>query len=228
MVWNNTTRNNKYIEELYNGLFDESFEEVCDNLFQSINELLFAGLPQYLSQQINDSIIYVEKSINTKAILNKTDEILSVIKLFNNQYESINHAKDEIANFIKYGTKYILQKSVLKDYDYYPDFVIIKRDTELTIIHYSIKKMISCNNKASYKIQFKNDALPFILSGIIRDNFLHGTIETKEELANGETITSLEECLFNHWGFRSDIKINDNNKKYHVSKINAEVNKLVS
>lgn len=229
LVWNNSTGNNKYIEELYEHLFDESFEEVCNNFYKSVSELLFSDIPQFLSQQINESIIYEEESLNTKAILNKTDTALGLIRLLSNHDNLKSYCEnDAVAEFINYGTKYILQKSVLKDYDYYPDFVIVKRDTELTVIHYSIKKITNSNNKSSYKIIFKNDSLPFELSGIIRDNFLQGNVKVNESFEEGETIASLEENLFNHWGFRSALMINNENKNYHLSKINTEVNKLIS
>ena len=229
LVWNNSEDNNKYIEELYESLFDESFEEVCNNLFRSVNDLLFSEISQFLSQQISESLIYIEESQNVQAILNKTDSVLKIIKLLNDQdkLKNYNH-NEEVTNFIKYGTKYILQKSVLKEYDYYPDFVLVKRDTQLTVIHYSIKKIINNSNNTSYKIVFKNDSLPFTLSGIIRDNFLHGNLKINEALAEGETITSLEESLFNHWGFRSAITVNNEDNNYHMSKINSEVNKLIS
>ena len=121
-----------------------------------------------------------------------------------------------------------MQKSVLKDYDYYPDFILLKKDGQQVLIHYSIKKIINFNNNARYKIIFKNDKLPFELSGIIRDNFLHGNIEVKDEPTVHENISTLEENLFNHWGFRSSISLNKNSKNYHIAKINTEVNKLVS
>ena len=100
---------------------------------------------------------------------------------------------------------------------------------ELTIIHYSIKKLYDSNNLNSYKILFKHEALPFQLSGIIRDKFLVGNIEIDEELVASEEIDSLNESLFNRWGFRSEISKNDGKKsEFYTSKINVKVNKLVS
>jgi hypothetical protein len=229
LIWNYTSENQKNIEELYETLFDESFEEVCDKFYNSVKELMFSQLPQYLIQKIKATLVYNQESNSSKAILNKSEAVLDIIKLFNSDEDgySISH-EINTTQFIKYGTKYILQKSVLKDYDYYPDFIILKREDREFLIHYSIKKVISFNKSARYKIIFKNESLPFELKGIIRDNFLHGNIEVKEEIAQSETISSLEENLFNHWGFRSSISLNSNSKDYHITKINSEVNRLVS
>jgi len=230
LVWSNTDKNKNFIEELYDDLFNETFESVCDNLFESTNELLFSNLPQYLSQNIRDSLIYNEEVLNTEALNSKVDQIYNVIKQLNdgtNDCASIN--KKNIERFVTYGSKYILQKAVLKDYDYYPDFVIINRNSELSIIHYSIKKIYSNNNQKSYKILFKHDTIPFKLSGIIREKFIVGNIEINEELVDSDEINSLEECLFDHWGFRSDLTKNSSKKnKFITSKIKLEVNKLVS
>lgn len=227
LVWNNNSETKKYIEELYESLFDESFEEVCEKFYSAVNELMFSQLPQYVIQKINATLVHNEASQSSLAILDKSEAVLEIIKLFNSD-KGASSVEKNTSQFIKYGTKYILQKSVLKEYDYYPDFIILKSEGRELLIHYSIKKVISFNNSARYKIIFKNDALPFELTGIIRDNFLHGNIEVKEEVALSETISSLEENLFNHWGFRSSIKLNSNSKDYHLTKINNEVNRLVS
>jgi hypothetical protein len=227
LVWNNNSETKKYIEELYESLFDESFEEVCKKFYSAVNELMFSQLPQYLIQKINTTLVHNEASQSSIAILDKSEAVLEIIKLFNND-KGASRVDKNTSQFIRYGTKYILQKSVLKEYDYYPDFIILKSEGRELLIHYSIKKVISFNNSARYKIIFKNDALPFELTGIIRDNFLHGNIEVKEEVALSETISSLEENLFNHWGFRSSIRLNSNSKDYHLTKINSEVNRLVS
>jgi hypothetical protein len=230
LVWSNQDKSRHYIEDLYDKLFDESFEEVCDGLFNAVNELLFSNIPQYLSQQIRNTLIYNEEEINTTSLINKTDPVFNLIKQLNNHKNDVaNNKSNEIATFINYGTKYILQKSVFKEYDYYPDFVIVNREAELTIIHYSIKKMYESNNLNSYKIHFKHEALPFQLTGFLRDKFLVGDMSIAEVQVDNEEINSLEESLFNRWGFRSDIRKNvDRENEFYTSKINVKVNKLVS
>jgi len=230
LVWNNNNKNKNFIEDLYDNLFDETFEEVCKNIFSSVNELLFGNLPQFISQQVRDRLIYSNDKKNNEVILDKIDSFIDLIRIMN-QYENStkNNSTKIINNFINYGTKYILQKSVLKDYDYFPDFIITKKETELTIIHYSIKKIHNTNNQISYKIEFKNDALPFNLSGLIRDNFLFGEMEIEKELVDNDEINSFQEDLFNKWGFRSQIKLNDEeSEKKIIPKLNIEINKLVS
>lgn len=230
LVWNNSDKSRNFIQELYDELFNETFESVCDSLFNSVNELLFSNIPQYLCQNIRDSLIYNEDNLNTDSLTSKADQIYNLIKQLNKVKDTCSSIEEKsIADFINYGAKYILQKYVLKDYDYYPDFVIANKKSELTVIHYSIKTVYNSQNIKSYKILFKHDDIPFKLSGIFRDKFLVGNIETNEELANSDEINSLEECLFDHWGFRSDLTTNNSKtNNFHTSKINVEVNKLVS
>ena len=218
------------IKDLYDRLFDESFEYVCEQLYQSINGLLFSGLPQYLIQEIADSLIYEEKNKNPQTLLNKSEQIYQLIKSFNeNLNVNKNYIENEIDNFTHFGSKYILQKSVLKDYDYYPDFAIAKRDSELILILYNIKKTINEKEEKLYKIVFKNELLPFNLQGIIRENFFDAEIKTSEIDNTRKEVNAFRENLFTRWGFRSEVRINNStNEEYFISKINSEVNKLIS
>lgn len=143
LIWNNNDKQKIFIKDLYENLFDEPFEQVCENLFDSLKELLFTDMPNYLNQQISNSIIYNQKNDNSKFMANMPESILGLIKTLND-YKSKNKTFEttEIDNFIFHGTKYILQKSVLKEYDFYPDFVVVKNGSELNIINYSIKKCL--------------------------------------------------------------------------------------
>jgi hypothetical protein len=229
LVWNNNNKSKQFIDELYSNLFDESFETVSENLLDYMNSLLFASLPQYLNQQISESLIYDEEKSSVKALLDKSQSLYEIIKLLNEVSKSKSFTNSSvISNFIYYATKYILQKSVLKDYDYYPDFVIIKRNAELTIVHFTIKKIYNVNNQVSYKVVFTHDSLPFDLQGIIRNNFLIGDINAPEIMNDKSEIISLQDRLKN-WGIYSDLKINDKSKnKYKISKLNKELNELIS
>lgn len=230
LVWKNNEADKDFIEDLYHNLFNEPFAEVCENLFNCVNDLLFANIPQYLSHQIRDTLIYSNDKLNNQSLLNKIDAIITLIKILNEYNDSTNNRFSKIINnFVTYGTKYVLQKSVLKDYDYFPDFVITKKETELTIIHYSIKRIFNSNKNISYKIQFEHNELPFKLSGIIRDKFLLGQIELDEKLSIDSELNSFQEDLFNNWGFRSDIKLNDKDSQNQIiTHLNTEINKLVS
>ncbi len=230
LVWNNNDKNKQFIDELYSDLFNETFKEVSENLFKAINELLFSNLPQYITHQIGEKLIYNRKDENTKSLVDKSKGLYEIIKLLN-EYQNSNANADTaiILEYILYSTKYILQKSVLKDYDYYPDFVIVKKDNELEIIHYSVKKLFNTNNKVSYKVIFSSDSLPFELKGIIRNNFFAGDIDLPENLVEKEEIISIEDRLRGNWEINADVKVNSkvkNNSK--ASKLNVELNKLIS
>ncbi len=83
LVWNNNSETKKYIEELYESLFDESFEEVCEKFYSAVNELMFSQLPQYVIQKINATLVHNEDSQSSIAILDKSEAVLEIIKLFN-------------------------------------------------------------------------------------------------------------------------------------------------
>ena len=229
LIWSKSNISRAMISDLYENLFNESFEEVCSNLFKTIKLLQFSELPQYIVQKINNKLIYDPAGDNTGPLLNKIEPISELIKQFSNNTKYGSSIEKEIDEFIQYGTKYILQKSVLKDYDFLPDFVAVKRESEIMLVQYSIKKVINIKNQTVHKIIFKNDNLPFQLKGIIRNGFLEGQLDISDQLKEEESKNTLERNLFNHWGFRSEIKSEKRtNDEYYVSKINTTVNKLIS
>ena len=105
----------------------------------------------------------------------------------------------------------------------------ITDNDKLSLIQYSIKKILNHRNQATYKIIFAHEELPFKLSGFIRDNLVIGDIEVDEKVVDADKLSSLEEGLFNRWGFRSELSVNSNDTKdFYVSKISNDLNKLVS
>ncbi len=230
LVWNNNDKHKQFIDELYSDLFNETFKEVSEGLYKAINELLFSNLPQFIIHQISEKLIYDKKNENIKSLVDKSKELYEIIKLLND-YQKSNISLDNsvISDYIFYSTKYILQKSVLKEYDYFPDFVLVKKDSELEIIHYSVKKLFNTNDNLSYKVIFSSDSLPFELKGIIRNNFFAGEIDVPENLVEKEEIISIEDRLRGNWEINSDVKVNSKVKNiFKASKLNAELNKLIS
>jgi hypothetical protein len=229
LIWSSSNVSKAMISDLYENLFNEPFEEVCSNLFESIKLLQFSELPQFIVQKINNELIYDPDTNNSGSLLNKIEPISELIKHFSNDTQYRGSIEKDINGFIQYGTKYILQKSVLKDYDFLPDFIAVKRESEIILVLYSIKKVVSVKNQTVYKIYFKNDNLPFQLKGIIRNNFLEGQLDISDQLKEEESKNTLEKNLFSHWGFRSEIKTDKRKTdEYYVSKINTAVNKLIS
>ncbi len=230
LVWNNNDKHKQFIDELYSDLFNETFKEVSECLYKAINELLFSNLPQFIIHQISEKLIYDKKNENIKSLVDKSKELYEIIKLLND-YQKSNISLDNsvISDYIFYSTKYILQKSVLKEYDYFPDFVLVKKDSELEIIHYSVKKLFNTNDNLSYKVIFSSDSLPFELKGIIRNNFFAGEIDVPENLVEKEEIISIEDRLRGNWEINSEVKVNSKVKNiFKASKLNAELNKLIS
>lgn len=230
LVWNNHDKNKSFIEDLYLNLFDETFETICEKLFNTINELLFSNLPQYIVHKIRNSLIYSQNSINLNALLDKSKALLQIVKLINENNDSLKNYNNNLhLDFIRYTAKYALQKSVFQDFDYSPDFIMIQKDTEATMAHYNIKKVYSNNNTLLYKIIFKHRDLPFKLSGIIREKNLIGEIEIKNDEIFEKEIRAFEKNLFNKWGFRADLKMTqDDYDEILIPKLNVEINKLVS
>lgn len=228
LVWSNQKRKRILIEDLYEKLFDEKFESICEKLFESINELLFIDIAQYIRQFITSNLVYDPEKNNTNVIGNKTKSIIKLVQLLNNNsFQSCNNPI--VDDFIFNASKYILQKSVLKDYDFFPDFIIVMHNNVLTFIQYSIKKILNSDNQLSYKILFKHNKLPFSLTGIIRNNLIVGNLNTSDDLIDNPEIKSFQNILRKNWGFNSDIKINENDEReFVVSRFNTSLNKLVS
>ncbi|PID62456.1 MAG: hypothetical protein CR986_01425 [Ignavibacteriae bacterium] len=229
LIWHLDKGNKNYIEDLHYNLFDESFEDVCKNLFHGTIELLYSNLPQYITQKIRDSLLFNERENNTKTLIDKSKAIIELIVLLNKYSKAATFSSSSsLKDFIKYGTKYIFQKSILKEYDYYPDFVIIEREDNNELIQYQIKKIYNNSDNPTYKIKFSNERIPFKISGTLKENLLIGNIEVDNCLIDEKDMSRLKEKLQENWQLNSDIKLNeDYDKSFNIKGKKLEVNKLI-
>ena len=229
LVWEYSKDGSSFISNLYEDLFNETFDEVCEKLFSITKKVLFTDIAPFILHQLNADLIYSEEENNSHAIINKNKSVLSIIKSINEAYP--RSKSDMLETFIKYGSSYILQKSVLKEYDYYPDFVIVRHGGELTLVKYNIKKTHSKNDVPIYKLSFKHENLPFELTGIIRDRFLVGNISLEENKVEeySEEIDSFEDLLQSKENISSDVKINSkSNEVLELGMYKKGLNKLIS
>lgn len=227
LVWKYSENDSYTIYELYENLFSLSFNMVCKNLFNEIKEILLTQEDNYLLNEINLNLIYDEKQINTKVFQSKNEIIINLIKYLS---ESKNSSKN-IENFIKYSTMYIMQKSVLKDYDYHPDFVIIKKRGELSLIKYNAKKMYLTNGMPAYKLEYEVDNLPIKLNAYMRNNFLIGNIDAinNDSKTIQKEIETLKENLSTKWQINSEINMSEEDIYLtENSRHKSGINKLVS
>ncbi len=226
LVWDNNRNNFLSIHNLFEDLFDETFDTVCAKLFTTVKELLFTDISPIILHQFNTDLIFSEEINNTQAIANKSQILLKIIKSISETYETSRSTLLE--DFIKLSSIYILQKSILKEYDYYPDFVIVRYNNKLDIVKYNIKKTYSINDVPVYKLQFRHEELPFELTGIIRNGFLLGNIEMEED---DNTQFSAEIKSFNK-SIKDKINIgsslNINSSKTNVDGYRSGLNKLIS
>ncbi len=226
LVWDNNRNNFLSIHNLFEDLFDETFDTVCAKLFTTVKELLFTDISPIIIHQFNTDLIFSEEINNTQAIANKSQILLKIIKSISETYETSRSTLLE--DFIKLSSIYILQKSILKEYDYYPDFVIVRYNNKLDIVKYNIKKTYSINDVPVYKLQFRHEELPFELTGIIRNGFLLGNIEMEED---DNTQFSAEIKSFNK-SIKDKINIgsslNINSSKTNVDGYRSGLNKLIS
>lgn len=226
LVWGNNQNNYLLIQNLFEDLFDESFDTICAKLFSTIEKILFENISPIILHQINSDLIFNEEDNNTQVITNKSENLLKIIKSIGEIYKSSR--SDLLNDFIKHASTYILQKSVLKDYDYYPDFVIARYNDKLNLIKFNIKKTFSIENQPVYKLQFKNENLPFELTGIIRNGYLFGNIETEDtsydQLSNeiDEFKKSLEDKI------KVSSSLNINSSKTNLDEYKHGINKLIS
>lgn len=89
--------------------------------------------------------------------------------------------------------------------------------------------MFDVNDNVSYKVLFNHSKLPFKLTGYLRDNFMVGDMETDNIIIDQSSLDDLQKRL-NQWGLNSDIKVKNssNDGSVILTKINKQINKLVS
>ncbi|MCB9248038.1 MAG: hypothetical protein H6613_05600 [Ignavibacteriales bacterium] len=227
LVWKYSENDSYTIYELYENLFSLSFNMVCKNLFNEIKEILLTQEDNYLLNEINLNLIYDEKQINTKVFQSKNEIIINLVKYLSETKISSKN----IENFIKYSTMYIMQKSVLKDYDYHPDFVIIKKRGELSLIKYNAKKMYLTNGMPAYKLEYEVDNLPIKLNAYMRNNFLIGNIDAinNDSKTIQKEVETLKENLSTKWQINSEINMSEEDIYLtENSRHKSGINKLVS
>ncbi len=228
ILWSERGSSTKLAEELFENLFNEPFELVIKHLFEATKEIVYAKIPSFIMQQINETI-YDESIDNTVALNGKKEIIIEVIKSLNKNLTVNKNVEDRniIEEYIEYGTKYILQKSALQNFDYYPDFVIAKNENDLLLIMLEIKKYYSNNGEAFYNIIFKHNAIPVELKGIVRNQFLSSNIivniENKEAVA--EQVINFQKELKNTWEINSHITLNETkNSKLINTQLESGIN----
>jgi hypothetical protein len=227
LIWKFSEREVYSISDLYENLFSLSFTTVCKNIFKNVKELLLSNEDNYLLNEVNSNLIYDEKRENIKALQSKSDDLFRIIK-----YLNARTSNNVIINeFIKFSSIYILQKSVFKDYDYYPDFAIVKKKNGLAFIKYNIKKMYLSNGAPSYTVDYEHEEIPIKVKGFFRNNFLSGNIDsaaTKNDVLQNE-IKQMKNTLKNKWEINSDIKISEEHISITENTIHQKgINKLVS
>ncbi len=228
LVWHYKEEEFISLKDLFENLFVNPFSDVVDNIFRTLKEILFAEEDNYLQSQLNSKLIFNENSDYSHAIGKQTEIIYGLIKYLNETKVKNNSIRYD---FIKYSTIYILQKSVFKDFDFFPDFLVIRRNNSLSLIKYSFKRMYLSKDKPSYKLEFENKDLPIKLKGFLRNNFLMGAMEN-EVVENISLINELDRFknrLSNSWQINSDITINSIEEHFAKSKLHKQgFNKLVS
>ncbi|MBK7104421.1 MAG: hypothetical protein IPH62_03965 [Ignavibacteriae bacterium] len=227
LIWKYSEKDIPLILDLYENLFAISFSTTCKYLFNSIKNLMLNQEDVYLLNEVNTNLIYDVKRENTNSLQNKSEVLLKLIKYFNDA----EFSSKEVDEFIKFSSIYILQKSVFKDYDYYPDFVIVKRGSGFSFIKYNIKKLFLSNGMPSYKLEFEHGEIPAKIKGFLRNNFLVGSIDI-ENYENNLLLQEIDEFkkeINEKWQINVELNITEDQiysaeKSFHKNGIN----KLVS
>ncbi|MEE9429546.1 MAG: hypothetical protein V3V16_00800 [Melioribacteraceae bacterium] len=212
ILWDEKGNSTNFIEELFENILSEPFENVCKQLFEITNEIIFAKIPSFIIQQINKTV-YDSSTDNVDALYNKKEIITKAVISLNNYLtnETLIGNRDVVEKYVEYGTKYILQKTILQQYNCYPEFVIAKNENELILIMLEIKKYYSNSGEAFYNIVFKQNAIPLELKGIVRNKFLSGNIIIDDEKLDVELIRKFQQDLKQNWDINSHISFNQNN-----------------
>ncbi|MFZ1292269.1 MAG: hypothetical protein WAR79_19395 [Melioribacteraceae bacterium] len=227
LIWKYSEKDIPLILDLYENLFSISFSSTCKYLFNSIKNLLLNQEDVYLLNEVNANLIYDTKRENTIALQNKSEILFNLIKYLNDG----DYSSKEVDEFIKFSSIYILQKSVFKDYDYYPDFVVIKRGNGFSFIKYNFKKLYLSNGMPSYKLEFEHGEIPAKIKGFLRNNFLIGSIDI-ENYENNLLLKEIDELkndINKRWQINMELNITED-QIYSAEKSFQKngINKLVS
>jgi len=226
ILWGEKENSIKLAEELFGNITKEPFEDICKQLFEVTSEIIFVKIPSFILQQINRTI-FDSQTDNIEALYNKKEIIIKSVISLNNYItnESMMENRNILEKYIEYGTKYILQKTILQKYDYYPEFVIAKNENELILIILEIKKYFLNSGEAFYNIVFKQNAIPLELKGIVRNKFLSGNILMDDEKLDVELLRDFQQELKQKWDMNSHISLNEtDNSKVTNSRFESGIN----
>jgi len=233
IVWSNTASDSSFAKDIVDNLFDQPFDNVCKQFVESAKELLFTNISPFIIKEINNNLIYNENNNNVLALTSKTESTIKIIKSLNNYLELNKNTTDkiQIIKFIEYGSKYVLQKMILQEYNYYPDFIATKRKNDITLIMVEIKKYFLAKNQPIYNLKFKYKDRPLELDGLVKDYFLIGNIMT--DITNdGEISNKIKSFRKNLWqkgNIGSNITLNNKLQNKSLEQLSSvEINKLIS
>ncbi|MGD8777630.1 MAG: hypothetical protein PVH88_01565 [Ignavibacteria bacterium] len=186
IIWNLSTDNFKNTRNVFENIFDISFEELSKKIFDLIQASNTLNLPQSYYDLLNSKIILDISTLNsmpkTSAVRDKSAELLNVIHFIdaNRSLYVNNKTVINLFNDMKvYLLKYIIQKAFYAKFNLYPEFVIVKRDQNLELINYRIEEQ----NKNSFmmisKIDYGNDESLFLQGVYANDKFIGEAIVTE-------------------------------------------------
>ncbi len=214
IVWNLSNDNLSSTKNVFESVFDITFEELSKMIFSLVEKSNSLNLSENFYDLLNNKIILdsstLESQSKISSVKDKSEEFLSVIQYISANIDLYNHNKSVMALFddLKtYMLKYIIQKAFYGKFNLYPEFVIVKKDKSLELVNYRIEKKQENNFKVISKINHLHDESLFLQGVYSNDKFIGEVIvDNKIKKVVDACLTGLNNKITKFLKIASDIK----------------------
>lgn len=197
MIWSSGNDNYNEMRENYNSLFDQTYEELVQAIFESVKAINSTSQNNLLTETVNKYLVFdFEKFAGNPNFTIPEKKILHELILFLENHirttSLINPG--ELENLLKLLVKYTLQISVYNYYGLFPDFVILKNKNAYQAVTYRFEKKAAQDGTLSFQIFYSpEETKEFAFRGIYTVHKIYG--ELIIEKANLQKYTRLTKDL---------------------------------
>ncbi len=178
-VWNLSEDKLKETKNIFEEVFDISFEELSKQIFALINKSNELNLSQGYYDLVNDSFILdaenFEQQLNISAVKDKSERFLNLIQFIyenESQLNLDNSANDVLSELRTFSLKYVLQKALYGKFEIYPEFAILKRKGKLELVNFRLEKNDGNSYRVISKIDLDKDDSFFIQGLFTNEKFI--------------------------------------------------------
>ena len=190
MIWDNgDSYSAREKRTVFSRVFDISFWDLADRIFDEIIFLKKSNLPEAIEKELDAKTIFdYEKFEENKVLAGISSKVRSFIELTDFIEASIveNHFDSTVEkSFVRlsdYLVKYVLQKALLNKYKIYVDFIIARNEKGYRLWKFSYNKILNKLGEAVYKFEtYAEDKISSVDYELyLAGDKVRGKIETTE------------------------------------------------